>query len=188
MQKEKMTFADEVREAVQGYRGEAFKVHSLADKMDLNQTKKKRLYSILNLMVTRDNEAKKIKPGVYCYIGREKLPMEQVAWKILRARKRVTVPDLVELVGMKESYARSWFKMLEERGLVKKVGGGGHYNGAEYNVWQLTHDPIKMPANTRMIEKHRQLKANRLSAMAKIEVAEKALSEARELLTDGGDA
>lgn len=188
MLKERMTFADRVREAVQGYRGQEFSVHELADKMSLNQKQKKQAYNILHHMVTRDDEAVKVRPGVYRYTGRKRLPLEQVAWRLLRARKRMTVPDLVELAGMKASYARSWFKMLEKRGIVKMVGGGGHYNGADPKIWQLVRDTVEMPANTQMLEKHRILKAKRQKAIAKIDMAQKAIDDARELLNYGGEA
>lgn len=188
MRKEEMTFADEVREAVKGYRGEEFSVHELADKMALNQRQKKQAYNILYHMVERDNEAEKIKPGVYRYIGRKRIPFEQVAWRILRARKRVTVPDLVELVGMGEHYARQWLKSLEGNGIIKCIGGGALGKENKPKIWKLMHDPVVMPVNTDLRESHRKQKERQLAAMSKIEVAEKALTEARQLLTDGGEA
>ncbi len=187
MLKEKMSLTDQVRKAARGYRGEAFKVHDLADKMNLDSKQKKRVYNILNHMVVRDGEAEKVKPGVYRYIGRKKVPLEQVAWSLLRARKKMTVAELQELSGMSEHYARLWFKMLEKRGVVKAVGGGGRVHDGKPKVWQLSHDPVKMPANTVMLERHRQRKANRIKALDLIEEAEKALCEARELLMDGGE-
>lgn len=187
MLKEDMTFADQVREAVKGFYGAEFGVLELADKMNLNKRQKKQAYNILHHMATRDDEAERVRPGVYRYTGRKRIPLEQVAWRILRARRVVTVPDLVELVGMKETYARQWLKSFEGQGVVKCIGGGGNFEGNKPKVWKLVHDPVAMPVNQDNREKHRLMRERRLEALKKIEAAEKALVEARKLLTDGGE-
>ena len=188
MQKEEMTFADEVRESIQGYRGEEFRALDLADKMTLNKKQKKRMYSILNQMVLQNKEAVRVKPGFYLYVGRKSIPMEQVAWRILRSRKTVTVPDLVELTGMGEHYARQWLKSFEGQGIVKCISSGAGGGENKPKIWKLMHDPVAMPVNKDNRESHRKMKERRLAAMKQIEKAEKALIEARKLLMDGGDA
>ena len=116
----------------------------------------------------RSNEAVRMDQGVYQWAGRkEPVQLRQKMWTILRARRVVSVEDLMELTGASRGYAGEWVRMLERHELIRRLEDGRV---------QLVHDPVAMPENE---DKAAKLKALRVrQAVEKLHAAVKELEEA----------
>ena len=122
--------------------------------------------------LVRSGEAVRAAQGVYRWAARkEPVQLRQKMWSILRARRVVSVEDLMELAGASRGYALEWARMLERNELVRRLDDGRV---------QLLHDPVIMPENTAKAE---QLKAlRRRAALEKLGAALEMMTEARKEL------
>lgn len=114
----------------------------------------------------------RISQGVYRLAQRQETLQKQAAmWRILRARRTVTVDDLQELAGTSDLYAKEWLRTLIKHGLMRRLPDG---------KFQLVKDPgPTMPALTDNAEKLRRLRAEKKTqAIAAISRARQALDEA----------
>lgn len=179
MVKKTLTFADRVRDAAHQYRGEPFGADQLAEKLNPNAQERARLHDFMHEAVTQKGEDEG-----YRFVGKKRAATEQVAWRILRFRKVVTIADLEELAGMGAAHARRWVHALRDRGIVTRIGGGA----GKPHIWKLAHDTVAMPDDTAGRDPDHRFRAHRKGAVRKIGEGQNALREARELLMDGGKA
>jgi hypothetical protein len=122
---------------------------------------------------TRKGRIIKLRPGVYTLPAntKQQTSKQVVMWRLLRARRKVSVNDLIELAGVSRDYAKEWLRGLARRNIVKKVGG-------EY---RLINDPgPEMPVNEEKAAKLRKLRRRKKqAALAALDKAKKANEEAR---------
>jgi predicted transcriptional regulator of viral defense system len=128
----------------------------------------------------KTGEIERISRGQYYYSGRAKKTNElrEIMWRVLRARRNVTVEDMMELCGASERYAREWLSMLVRRGVLS------HKN----DRYRMITDPIDMPSDEEKAEALRLLRQRRKSqALEALDRAAAAIAEAREKIeTCGG--
>lgn len=116
----------------------------------------------------RSQEAARVTDGVYRWAGRkEPVQLRQKMWSILRARRVVSIEDLMELAGSSRKYAQQWSRMLEGHELVRRLEDGRI---------QLVNDPVVMPDDATKAQK---LKAIRIrKALEAMRQSMKELEEA----------
>jgi hypothetical protein len=123
----------------------------------------------------RSGEAARISEGEYRWAARkEPVQLRQKMWSILRARRVVSVEDLMELTGASRGYARQWTTMLEGHEVVRRLEDGRV---------QLVSDPVAMPTDATKAEKLKAIRVrNALAAVRErieqVTVAVKELEEA----------
>lgn len=116
---------------------------------------KRPLYNTLCDMM-KTGEVERIRPGVYKYIGRIKSPeMQEIMWKILRARKSLSVEDLQEISGASENYTKEWLQMLARRKIVRKN---------KNSTYTMIKDPVLLPLNEEKAAKLRRLRKEKKAA------------------------
>jgi hypothetical protein len=89
-------------------------------------------------------------------------------WRVLRAKRTVTVEDLLMMAGAAGSYAREWLGMLEARGVVRKAG----------QKYVLIKDHVEMPENDAKAERLRALRARMKGAIADLRTTTLAVRQA----------
>lgn len=122
----------------------------------------------------RSKEVARVSDGVYCWASRkEPVQLRQKMWSILRARRTVSIEDLMELTGASRGYARQWTTMLEGHGVVRRLDDGRV---------QLVVDPVTMPSDASKAEKLRAIRIRKALATVRdlaglVQVAVKELEE-----------
>lgn len=115
---------------------------------------KKRFYTALRDL-RRSGKLVKVSPGVYRAIKPMGAPapfsIAQVMWRVLRAKRSVTVEDLVEMAGAKASYAKEWLGMLEGHGVIAAAG----------ERYRLIKDTVEMPRDEAKAERLRAMRARK---------------------------
>jgi predicted transcriptional regulator of viral defense system len=166
---------DRVREAAQALqieRGMAgtFGVDDLADKLgiqtfaDKDQLRRRQVASLV-----KGGELVRVKPGRYRWRGGLSGPsnQKQVMWRVLRARKLVTAPDLMELAGAGFEYACEFLQRLEKQGAVQQVG---KVKAGEYRKYRLVNDPgPELPRDYDKAEYLRRRREQQKAALAKLD-------------------
>jgi hypothetical protein len=114
----------------------------------------------------------RVETGVYRYAGGLKVGQgtakNEVMWRVLRARRMVSVDDIIELAGVSEKYAREFFTLLISREVAVKV---------KPNVIRLVKDTVEMPRDKKRADKDRAIRRQKaLAALANVQAA---LDEAR---------
>lgn len=123
----------------------------------------------------RSGEAARISEGEYRWAARkEPVQLRQKMWSILRARRVVSIEDLMELTGASRNYARAWTTMLEGHEVVRRLEDGRV---------QLVTDPVVMPSDTTKAEKLKAIRVRNALAevrerIEQVTVAVKELEEA----------
>lgn len=171
------SMAGKVRNALKklGRSGEEISASALAEHMGLRTHKKKiPLYATLTDMRKR-GEVISIKKGVYQFKPIKKTLLRTIMWRILRAGKKASVEDLMELAGASEAYAQEWLRMLEKREIVKKMKGG---------IYRLVDDVVIEPENTERVERMRNWRKKKKLAMAALDKASKAIDTAKKALKE----
>lgn len=118
------TLRDRVRAAARGYGG-TFSYGDLGDKLglitrsDLSRVK----CAVRDLL--KSGEMVRVRPGMFNWQGKNPgLPnLKEIMWRVLRARKVVTVPDLMELAGATEDYAGEFLRRLGKQGVIQEIAG-----------------------------------------------------------------
>lgn len=132
------------------------------------------------LDMAKAGEILRLERGLYEYRGKQGKPqLREVMWRILRARRSVTVDDLVELSGAKEGYALEWLQMLARNGIVRHLKTGR---------WQMISDPVDMPDDGKKADRLKNLRINKKAALAAIALATGALQDARVVIEQMEDA
>ena len=111
----------------------------------------------------------------YRYVRRQSAPnKKQVMWRLLRARRRVSIEDLQELADVGEVHARKWISNLEDLEIVKKR----QPNPNEPAFWHLINDTVVEPETSQCAERLRLLRANKKAAK-QLDAARSALASVR---------
>jgi hypothetical protein len=121
---------DQVRQAARDLHvangGAPFTMNDLADEMGLSTfADKAKVQGQQVASLVQSGELEQTKPGVYRYTGKKpgQPNQQEIMWRVLRARKVVTVPDLVELAGATEDYAREFLRRLYKQAVIMEVAG-----------------------------------------------------------------
>ena len=116
--------------------------------------------------------------GVYKILQKPlgKPQIQEVMWRVLRARRTVTLADMEELAGAAPTYATEWLKMLSRRKIVRHLKNGN---------WQMVKDPgPTMPLNDEKAERLRRLRAKKKEALEAMDRAFMAIAEARMAMSE----
>jgi DNA-binding transcriptional ArsR family regulator len=128
----------------------------------------------------RSGEIESAGRGVYRWLGKKRPEPEiKIAmWKLLRARRVVTISDLRELAGASEAYAAEWLRTLAKRGIVRKI------RKANPATYQLAKDTVELPDLTDNAMKLRELRKRRKEeALQSLDRAAAAIADAKAALT-----
>ena len=156
----KKTFAGKVREIIQGSPGPVG-TQEIAERLDLVFDKEKQpLYQALRDLVS-SGEIEKIKKGVFRYKGKQgPAQFQEIMWRFLRSRKKVTIDDLIEISRAEKSYVKEWLQMLVRREIVRKYKNGNYL---------MIKDPVDMPRNEEKAQRLRRIRAEKKKALDKID-------------------
>lgn len=137
------------------------------------------LYRTLRVFLKR-GEIEKKQSGVYRYIGKtEKPQLQQIMWRVLRARKTITVDDLIEIAGASREYIKEFLRMLVKREILRRIRVGARFK------YQLINDPVVMPEDTDNAKKLRKLRnKKKAEALAALKEAESAIMIAKKAIKD----
>lgn len=127
-------------------------------------------HSLKDLMAS--GEVIRVNVGVYRWLNRkEPVQVRQKMWTILRARRVVSIDDLMELADASQDYAKQWLGMLVAHEIVIRQDDGRY---------RLVNDTVEQPANEAKAEKLRQIR--RRKALQTMSEALKNLTEACKIL------
>jgi DeoR/GlpR family transcriptional regulator of sugar metabolism len=129
--------------------------------------------------MANDGRLVRVRPGVFRLpeTARPKpVSKQERMWRVIRARRRVTLADLQELAGVTKEYAKEYLLMLTKRAVMVRQPQPQN----RPHVWVLVNDPVEMPENT---EKAARYRAKRKAAKEKIvqalDQADTAIKQAR---------
>ena len=164
------TLNDRIREYLSS-RPSGATINAKAQALRVSPGKDRRtLANRLRDMVSR-GELERIGRGAYRLAPKTGAPqLREVMWRLLRARRSVTVDDLVELSGASRAYAHEFLQALVRQGVVKKP---------DHTTFQLAADPVALPENTAKTEKLRRAREAKKTALASLDAAFAAIAEAR---------
>lgn len=132
-----MSLRGRVRQAAQK-QGGTFSYSDLGDALGL-QTRDE-LYKMKMAVsdLVRNGEMVRVRPGQFNWQGKKPGPtnQKQVMWRVLRARKLVTVLDLMELAGASQDYALEFLRRLQKQEAVQRVEHPGYST-----KYRLVNDP-----------------------------------------------
>lgn len=152
----KETFAGKIRKIIAAYPGE-FRTQDIAVRLDLVFAGDKQpLYQALKDFVLT-GEIEKIRKGVFRYKGKQGTPQfQEIMWRVLRSRRKVTVDDLIEISGAREIYVKEWLRMLMRREIVRKYKNGNYL---------IIKDTVDMPRNEKKAQRLRRIRAQKKKAL-----------------------
>lgn len=96
--------------------------------------------------------------------------LQEIMWRFLRARKKVTIDDLIEISGAGERYIKEWLQMLVRREIVRKYKNGNYL---------MIKDPVEMPRNESKAKRLRRIRAEKKKALDAIDKVVALALEAR---------
>jgi len=117
-------------------------------------------------------ELVRVGEGIYRLVLKPagKPQIQEVMWRVLRARRTVALADMEELAGASPAYATEWLQMLVRRKIVRHLKNGN---------WQMVTDPgPTMPLNDEKAERLRNLRAKKKEALDAMDRAFMAIAEA----------
>lgn len=127
--------------------------------------------NVLNTLsdLFQQGRLQRLRKGVYsAVVSTGKPEKRKVMWQLLRMRKRVSIEDMMTMAEVSQDYAREWFRMLTEHGVVRKLQSLG-----KASVWVLVKDSIEMPTSDEKAAKLRALRARKkaelVNRLSKIE-------------------
>jgi len=176
----KETFTGKIRSAglILGQDGSGFTIDQLCEKaMIQTYADKKRVRNIVGDLY-RAGEFECMGEGTYRLLQKSsgKPQIQEVMWRVLRARRSVTLADMEELAGASPTYAKEWFVMLARRKIVRHLKNGS---------WQMIKDPgPTMPLNDEKAERLRKLRAKKKEALECMDRAFVAIAEARMAMSE----
>ena len=179
---ERTGLAGRTREALRiiGIMGREVAASALAVELDMVADKEKQiLYRVLRDFV-KAGEITRVRRGVYIVNARKKAPqLQEIMWRVLRARRTVVVDDLVELSGASRTYAAEWIQALVRQKVVEKIRIG------RLRKYRLISDPVIMPANKENREKLCKIRQQKKDkTLAALKVAELAIKAAKGMIKD----
>ncbi len=167
------TLTDRVRAALAGMA--EIRALEVAERLGV-QTKAevRRIAEVLRELAKR-GELQRQEPGVYRPTPRQpgQPTKQEVMWRVLRARRTVTVADLQELAGVDRDYARQFLRHLQKRQVVQEVAGPA---GRKY---RLAADPVELPRNEEKAAYLRRRREAQKRALAALDAVFAAVAEAR---------
>ena len=172
------SFAGKIREAAKalGAGGKEFRADELGDRAGL-QTRSdlRRMYQTI-IDFIRAGDIERVEKGVYRYRGKpaERPQIQLVMWRIMRARRAVTIEDLQELAGASAAYAKQWLMMLARRQIVRKLSNGKYH---------LIQDLVKMPQDEEKAQKLRKIRERKKAALKALDQAFSAIADARKAIS-----
>jgi len=186
------SFAGKIRKIVRDAAGREVAAKEISWALDLDAGKKASvsLYKTLGNLA-RSGEIERVRPGVYKWKGkdpgalllarktRHMTQLREIMWRVLRAKRTVTVDDLRELSGANERYAKEWLNMLVRRGVVRKN---------KNKTYQIVSDPVQMPQDEKKAERLRRIRQNKKNALLALDEAYLAITRARMAITEIGEA
>lgn len=178
MPQQQDSLANQVRTVLRNAGGRDVRVNAIADELDMIFAKEKKpIFTALRDM-RRRGEVAKSAPGVYRYLGRPNAgpQIQQVMWRVLRARRTVTVDDMRELAGASKAYAQEWLGLMVRHGVVRRHAANGKY--------QLVKDVVEMPRNDAKAAKLRRLRQRQKEALAALDAVDAATARARQAIKD----
>lgn len=182
----KNSFADKLRNILRQAGQDGLDLHTIQEKMDAVGTADNRKVNSALQDLVKSGSAEKFKanyvldtsaiggkkytPTIYRYIDKQTPAIKDKMWAILRARRIVSVEDLMELAGAGRQYAHEWLRMLERQDVVETAAHG---------VYRLIKDPVIQPENVDKAERLRRIRANKKALFEKIDAASSALYAVR---------
>ena len=179
----KETFMGRVRDACHylgGY-GSEITLAQIYDRMDVRTYKDKEPVRTAMSQLCRAGELERMAEGIYRLVPKPagKPKIQEVMWRVLRARRTVTLADMEELAGASPTYATEWLQMLSRRKIVRHLKNGN---------WQMVTDPgPAMPLNDKKAERLRNLRAKKKEALDAMDRAFMAIAEARMAMAEMED-
>lgn len=153
-------------------------LHDLGDWLGIQERK-----AIKNLRCTlrdlaRQGEVEKIGINLYRAVPKQagQPSKQEVMWRVLRARRSVTVADLEELAGVERSYGLEFLRNLVKRGVAVKSGDDKAPGLPKY---RLASDPVELPKNETKAEYLRSHREVKKKALAALDAVFAAVAEAR---------
>ena len=168
----KETFTGRIRKAARALAPNTFTMRDVSIKADIRtRDEDLRARGVIHDL-KKTGEIVNMSRGVYAYAGRQKGKPEirERMWRILRARRNVSVDDLMELAGASESYAKEWLRMIERRGVIRAKNGR----------YRMIEDPIDMPEDDAKAEALRRLRGTKKAqALEALDSASASIAYAR---------
>ncbi|MBC2703981.1 hypothetical protein [Desulfobacula sp.] len=158
-----------------GEKGTEIKAAQLAEALNLTSRKDKNpLYRTIQDFVVR-GEVKRLRHGVYKYVELpSKNELKSIMWRLLRARKIITIDDLEQLSGASREYVTEWLRMLEKRKIVKRLEDGR---------CRLINDTVIEPKDNDKAFKYRKIRRKKKrEALTALDQASAAIKTAKEAL------
>ena len=176
----KETFTGRVRDACHylGEYGNDIALDQLYDRVDVRAYKERRQVRLAVAELCKSRELYRWGEGTYRLLQQPpgKPQIQEVMWRILRARRTVTLADMEELAGASPTYATEWLQMLSRRKIVRHLKNGG---------WQMVTDPgPTVPLNDEKAERLRNLRAKKKEALECMDRAFVAIAEARMAMSE----
>ena len=176
----KETFTGRVRDACHylGEYGNDIALKQLYDKVDVRAYKERRQVRLVVADLCKAGELVRWGEGTYRLLQKpsSKPQIQEVMWRVLRARRSVTLADMEELAGAAPAYATEWLQMLARRKIVRHLKNGS---------WQMIKDPgPTMPLNDEKAERLRKLRAKKKEALECMDRAFMAIAEARMAMSE----
>ncbi len=173
------TFTGRIREAARALAPEVFTVTDLSIKAEVMTRKDHQRIRDVIRELRKTGEIVRMGRGRYSYAGRAKKTNEirEIIWRVLRARRNVTVEDLMELCGASDRYAREWLAMLVKRGVLSRRG----------DRYRMISDPVEMPVNEEKADALRLLRQmKKATILEALETASAAIAKAKGLVESCG--
>jgi len=176
----KETFTGRIRAAglLLGRDGAGFIVEQVSNQSKIQTyAEEKKLRQVIRDLV-KAGEFECMGEGTYRVLRQPpgKPQIQEVMWRVLRARRTVTVADMEELAGASPTYATEWLNMLQRRKVVRHLKNG---------KWQMVTDPgPTMPLNDEKAERLRNLRAKKKEALECMDRAFTAIAEARMAMSE----
>jgi hypothetical protein len=117
-----LSLNERVRHEAQN-RGGTFSYADLGDKLGIQS--RAGLESVKRAVryLIESGEMVRVKPGWFNWQWKKpgQPQIQEVMWRVLRARKAVTVPDLMELAGATKEYAGEFLRRLKKQGVIQEL-------------------------------------------------------------------
>ncbi len=169
------TFTGRIRKAARALAPNTFTTRDLSIQAGIkSRLEDRNIRSVINDL-RKTGEIVNMSRGVYTYAGKQKGKPEirERMWRILRARRNVSVDDLMELAGASEDYAKQWLRMLDRRGVIRAKNGR----------YRMIEDPIDMPEDDAKAEALRRLRGTKKAqALKALDSASASIAYARGIM------
>lgn len=184
------SFASQVRLALQEIASSApASVKDIAKKLDLvSNAEKQPLYNTLRDFA-KSGEIVRTSPDMISYKGRksqQKPELREILWRVLRARRSVTIDDLVELSGASHDYTKQWLQMLARQEVVTV-----DKTPNQKAFYILVQDPVTIPTDDKEPARLRAIRDRKKEALNKLDAVINLCLEARMAVAEmesGGEA